>query len=65
MYYLSYENRSGLGWDDIDGVTYLYPAEQPVSCGSITVDKAPGQNGLTSFLVGLLFLLCLGFLLAT
>lgn len=42
MYYLSIPTRRNLGWDDIDGVTYLYPKEQPVSCGSvlfITSDK--------------------------
>lgn len=40
MYYQTIENRTKLGWDDIDGVTYLYPMEQPEigflnGCGSI------------------------------
>lgn len=36
MYYLSIPTRRDLGWDDIDGITYLYPKEQPVSCGTIS-----------------------------
>ncbi|MFZ9001206.1 MAG: matrixin family metalloprotease [Bacteriovoracaceae bacterium] len=47
MYYESIPSRRSLGWDDIDGLTYLYPAEQPFgsSCGTITEDinsQGPG-----------------------
>ncbi|GAB4018967.1 MAG: hypothetical protein Fur0010_20500 [Bdellovibrio sp.] len=58
MYYQSVATRKRLGWDDIDGLTYLYPTEQPFSgCGSVDVLK--GQNGETlfSYFTGLLFIL--------
>ena len=47
MYYESIPSRRSLGWDDIDGLTYLYPTEQPFgsSCGTITEDinsQGPG-----------------------
>lgn len=37
MYYESIENRSSLGWDDIQGITYLYPREQTLACSSVAV----------------------------
>ena len=47
MYYASIPSRRSLGWDDIDGLTYLYPAEQPFgsSCGTITEDINPQGPG--------------------
>ncbi len=36
MYYTLVPVRDSLGWDDIDGVTYLYPKEQPIGCGTIS-----------------------------
>lgn len=54
MYYQSIPTRQRLGWDDIDGLTYLYPTEQPFSgCGSVTTENQ-GEN---------LFILFTGFLL--
>lgn len=41
MYYQSVSTRQALGWDDIDGVTYLYPAEQPFGgCGTIEFEQS-------------------------
>ncbi len=63
MLFESIPTRNALGWDDIDGVTYLYPVEQPISgCGSISTDfstKGPGGL-LPTLLFGLIltFLLC-------
>lgn len=36
MYFESVATREALGWDDVDGITYLYPMEQPLSdCGAV------------------------------
>lgn len=43
MYYSTVDMRSALGSDDIDGISYLYPKEQPVSCGSITTKNNPNS----------------------
>lgn len=56
MYYTLVNTRTRLGWDDIDGVTYLYPKEQPVSCGTIRdVTKNTPQTwwGLFAFIIAL------------
>ena len=45
MYYLSFDTRSHLGFDDVDGISYLYPRAQPVSCGSIEVINDNDKNG--------------------
>ncbi|MBT5093281.1 MAG: matrixin family metalloprotease [Halobacteriovoraceae bacterium] len=56
MFHLSIDTRQALGWDDIDGVTYLYPSEQPLGgCGSIE-----NQNSKSGFLIGLLLTFFLG-----
>lgn len=60
MYYLSIPTRRNLGWDDIDGITYLYPKDQPVSCGSISFAD-PGKNNSGHYLLGM----ALGFILLT
>lgn len=39
MYYAVVPLRRSLGQDDIDGITYLYPKQQPISCGTITDNK--------------------------
>lgn len=57
MYYLSIPTRRKLGWDDIDGITYLYPKEEPVSCGT-TVINDENQNNKGQLIIGL----ALGFL---
>ena len=36
MYFQSVATRIALGWDDVDGITYLYPVEQPFDdCGGV------------------------------
>ena len=55
MYYASIPTRRSLGWDDLDGLAYLYPTGQPFSgCGSITLnhddDESTGQGpGMFAF----------------
>jgi Matrixin len=41
MYYSTVNMRTNLGQDDIDGITYLYPKQQPVACGSISLNNNP------------------------
>lgn len=41
MYYSTVTMRKSLGADDIDGITYLYPKQQPVSCGTISETNKP------------------------
>lgn len=57
MFFTLVPKRSYLGQDDIDGVTYLYPAEQPFSggCGSIAKTKStpPSGNFPGAFFLGL------------
>jgi Matrixin len=36
MYYQSIPTRRSLGLDDVQGVTYLYPKNEPVGCGSLS-----------------------------
>lgn len=44
MYYATVSQRKALGRDDIDGISYLYPKQQPISgCG--TVDFSGGKGG--------------------
>lgn len=39
MYYATVSQRTSLGRDDIDGISYLYPKQQPVSgCGTIDLN---------------------------
>jgi len=35
MYFATVNMRKFLGADDIDGISYLYPKQQPVSCGTV------------------------------
>jgi len=43
MYYLNIGKRDRLGWDDLDGISYLYPASQPLSlaCGTVSQVSSP------------------------
>ncbi len=43
MYYATVNMRQSLGADDIDGISYLYPKQQPVSCGTVKMidDQTP------------------------
>lgn len=40
MYAESLESRTKLGWDDIEGISFLYPKEQPFGgfCSSVEID---------------------------
>ncbi|MFT6070505.1 MAG: hypothetical protein ACJAT2_003187 [Bacteriovoracaceae bacterium] len=60
MYYRSIATRYRLGWDDIDGITFLYPVEQPLSgCGSVNLgSNPPSQMG--PLMLGFLFALLAG-----
>jgi hypothetical protein len=49
MYYSVIPNRRSLGVDDIDGVTYLYPKQQPVACGTIK-DLSKKDPGISFFM---------------
>lgn len=51
MYFQSVPTRRSLGWDDIDGVTFLYPDREPFGCGSIEIV----QNRRPSILITFLF----------
>ena len=59
MYYQSIPARRNLGWDDIDGVSYLYPKEEPVSCGSIVNADHSNKQGHVLFAMALGFLISL------
>jgi hypothetical protein len=61
MYYASLSKRERLGQDDIDGVTWLYPQKQPLSCGTISEDQTSGPGFFVSFSLGLLLLTLLNF----
>lgn len=62
MYYANISNRQLLGQDDHDGVSYLYPREQPVSCGTIAYIDEDKVKGLLSFtLLAMLMFLTLRF----
>lgn len=56
MYFSSVSSRFRVGEDDADGVSWLYPTEQPISgCGTINlVDDHHNRNGLFSVFMGLL-----------
>ncbi|OUR99911.1 hypothetical protein A9Q84_02455 [Halobacteriovorax marinus] len=52
MYYTNVPNRKALGYDDIKGISYLYPREQPTSCGSIAyIDDNQRGKGIFSLLL--------------
>lgn len=44
MYYATVASRRSLGRDDIDGISYLYPKQQPIKGGCGTIDLNP-NNG--------------------
>jgi hypothetical protein len=41
MYYTTVNMRKSLGADDIDGITYLYPKQQPMTCSSVNEQNKP------------------------
>lgn len=64
MHAESSSSREKLGWDDIDGISYLYPKEQPFAgfCSTIDVSKnTPPKSGSGKFpLLFLLLIMALG-----
>ncbi|HLE12455.1 MAG: hypothetical protein A2504_07810 [Bdellovibrionales bacterium RIFOXYD12_FULL_39_22] len=64
MYYSTVERRKSLGYDDIDGVTYLYPIEQPFACGSLSFNSQEknknGNSEILSLALGVLAILIVG-----
>lgn len=71
MYYQSVATRGTLGPDDVDGITYLYPMEQPFGgCGSIAYlgkdnhnhggGSGPKGNLFLTLITGLIIALGLG-----
>ncbi len=54
MYFTIIPIREKLGFDDIDGVSYLYPKEQPLSCGTISKQIPPQKHVLSFFFFFLL-----------
>ncbi len=53
MYFSVVPKRRSLGVDDIDGITYLYPKEQPITCGQISDSKNKLKGLLIPMLLGL------------
>ncbi|MBC7427070.1 MAG: matrixin family metalloprotease [Bacteriovorax sp.] len=52
MYYATVSQRTRLGRDDIDGISYLYPKQQPISgCGTIDLNKS-GPNFWPGLFIG-------------
>ncbi|MEC7182326.1 MAG: hypothetical protein VXW15_06410, partial [Bdellovibrionota bacterium] len=63
-----------LGWDDLDGISYLYPSSQPLNlnCGTVSL-KSPndsdssgsnsGPNNTSFFLLSFFSIVFLGFIL--
>jgi hypothetical protein len=54
MYFQSIPDRAALGYDDIDGVAYLYPAKQPLSCGTVSTPTSKNGPMIYSLAIGLL-----------
>jgi hypothetical protein len=44
MYYATVDMRRSLGSDDIAGISYLYPKQQPVSCGTVDLNNGSKNN---------------------
>lgn len=52
MYYTNVPNRKALAYDDVQGISYLYPREQPSSCGTIAyIDDSQKGKAIMSFLL--------------
>lgn len=69
MYYTGVSNRNALAWDDIDGITWLYPQAQPdLGCGSVkfiensSSSTKDSNNSPLSVTFFLLFVLAIKFL---
>lgn len=55
MYFSTINMRVSLGADDIDGISYLYPKQQPMSCGSIDTKNNP--TSWLGMLIGLMLVM--------
>ena len=55
MLYENLKNRRYLGEDDHDGVSYLYPREQPVGCGTVSYNDTDNTKGMFSLSLLALF----------
>lgn len=57
MYYATVNLRKSLGSDDIDGISYLYPKQQPISCGSVDINTSKNNpNTWLGLLIGFLII---------
>ena len=59
MYYSLVPKRRSVGIDDMEGVTYLYPKDQPfgiISCATIDTGGPGGPNFFLPFFLGLLLI---------
>lgn len=54
MYYMTMSKRVALGRDDIDGISYLYPKQQPkAGCGTVDFDgQGSGPNWWSGLFLG-------------
>ena len=55
MYYSTIDLRTNLGADDMDGITYLYPKNQSVTCGSIDTNSKNTPSQLLGIFFGFVF----------
>jgi hypothetical protein len=56
MYYTTVPTRESLGEDDLDGIAYLYPMNQPFgTCGTISTSNN-NKNLFLSLLLGVIFI---------
>lgn len=54
MYYAVVPNRVDLSQDDIDGISYLYPKQQPMTCGTVQdINNTQKKNMIITFLLGI------------
>jgi hypothetical protein len=54
MYYSTIDLRTNLGADDMDGITYLYPKNQSVSCGSVDMNSKNKPDQVIATIFGIL-----------
>lgn len=53
MYFMTMSKRVALGRDDIDGISYLYPKQQPkAGCGTVDFDGGTGPNWWSGLFLG-------------
>jgi hypothetical protein len=57
MFYATVDSRTHLGRDDIDGISYLYPKQQPTGCGTISDINKKRPNFGAGLFIGLFLVL--------